>query len=261
MGQTFLNDVQVGQDTRINIGSASHGRYRVPLASTLAFTPAKNVGLVQEFDDRYPILAYETYDGIDVAFDAVLADNTVIDGAVMDVDSNSAAMVVNDPAQNQLIPAIWCNYQGRNLGYQYAAEYAEGLRVSSEPSTSSIKDPTKRNYGFKGTRYFRFTAQKGQKCSIQYNRFVNSPVFHSPDDIASSGSTCTFPTAPFAYSLAGQLTTRNYINVRKNGVNLNGDATLGPVDFTISGTTLTLTVALVSGDVVEAWTAVQATVV
>lgn len=261
MGQTFLNDVQVGVDTRINISTMSHGRYRVPLANTLAFTPKKSVGLVHEFDNRYPLLAYETYEGIGTAFDCVLADNTVIDGAIMDVDSNTASLVVNDPAQNQLIPAIWCNYKGRNLGYQYACEYAEGSRVSAEASVSSIKDPTKRNYGFEGTRYFRVVGQKGQNASIQYNRFVKTPVFPTADDVASTGSSCTFPIAPFAFPLAGQLTTKNYIALRKNGVYLNGDATLGPIDFSIATTVLTLTAALAVGDVIEAWTVVNSTVV
>lgn len=258
MGRSNINDIQVGQDTKISIVSYSHGRKRVPLAQSLAFTPKKAVNIVGEFDDRYPVLTYETYEGVDVNFETLQADQIDLDAMIMDQDPNSA--VINmDPANNGQVN-IYCNYFGRNTAYQYGGEYAERCRLSGQPNTHSLKDATKRNQTFMGTRYFRIEGKTGFKAAIQYTRFVNVPAFVTADDVAMTGSTGVFPNQPFPFPLAPTANngviggTQNYIAAFKNGLPINGNANLGATDFTISVNTMTTAVPTVAGDVIEVYT-------
>lgn len=246
---SVINDIQVGQDTRIDIGSYSHGRKRVPMADSLSFTPAKTVTMIGEFDDRNPVLTFETFDGVDVKFGVTQADQSDVDAMVMDCDPNSPVISVDHSQTGQV--HIWCNYTGRNTGYVYAAEYAEGLRVAGNPTTSSLKSATTKSFDFKGTRYVRVEGKTGQKASIQYNRFVKTPVFATADDIAFVAQVGTFPKLPVALPNYGGATTTPCLSVVKNGTILD------PSKYTITGSTITMVDTLVTGDVVEVWTVTQ----
>lgn len=249
---SLINDIQVGQDTRIDICSYSHGRKRVPMAQSLSFTPNKTVGVVGEFDNRSPVLVYETYEGVDVAFETNLADQVDTDAMIMDVDPNTPVIQM-DHAQTKQV-RVFCNYTGRNTGYIYAAEYAENLRVSSNPSTSTLKDPTKVPYTFKGSRHVKVEGKTGQKCSIQYNRFYKTTAtFVTADDIAFAGQVGTFPKKPVTLPNAGGATTVDNLAVVKNGTKLA--STAFTID-TVAGT-ITMTDTLNSGDIVETWTVTQ----
>lgn len=271
-----INDVQVGLDTKISLVSATHGRKRVPLAQTLTFTPKKTVTPVGEFDDRYPVLTYETYEGATVAFETMQADQIDVDAMIMDLDSNQA-IIVDDPANNQQIRAIYCNFTGRNTGYQYGAEYLEACRLSGNPVSHALKTATKRTQTFEGTRYFRVGGKTGQKAAIQYVRFTNGVASYvTSDDVQmGSNSTGTFPNAPVAYPLPPEEnrgSTQNYISAfwTKSGANvatqLNGNANDGAVDFIITNAVFTLQSnglanipggATSAGDIVEFFVVVQ----
>jgi hypothetical protein len=246
-----INDVVVGQDTRIDICSYSHGRKRVPMAQTLAFTPKKTVNAVGEFDNRSPVLTWEVMDGVDVTLDAVQADQTDLDAMIMDNDPNAPINGVDE--SNGATVRIWCNYKGRNTGYLTAGDWAEGLRVSANPTTASIKDPTKKNYTFVGTRHVKVSGKTGQKCSIQYNRFVNTPAYATTDDIAFVGSVGTFPKKPVQFPIGLGVLVKS-LNVVKNGTALT-ETTDYAID-TNAGT-ITMVVAPIAGDVVETWTVTQ----
>lgn len=271
-----INDVQVGLDTKISMVSATHGRKRVPLAQTLTFTPKKTVTPVGEFDDRYPVLTYETYEGGSVAFETLQADQVDVDAVMMDLDANQA-IIVSDPANHQIVRAIYSNFTGRSTGYQYGAEYLEGCRVSGNPTSHALKTPTKRTQNFEGTRYFRIGGKTGQKAAIQYTRFTDgAPTYATPDDVAMGGhSTGTFPNAPVAYPLPPQEnrgTTQNYISAfwTKSGqsaaTQLNGNSNDGAVDFIITNAIFTLQAnglaaipggATSAGDIIEFFVVVQ----
>lgn len=245
---SIINDIQVGQDTRIDIGSFSHGRKRVAMAQTLSFTPTKSVNVVGEFDNRNPVLVYETYDGVEVAFEANQADQADLDAMIMDQDPNAPVVAMDHSQTGQV--RIWCNYTGRNTGYVYAAEFAEDLRNSANPVNSTLKDPTKRSYTFKGTRYVRVEGKTGQKCSIQYTRFVKTPTYATTEDIAFVASVGTFVKKPCNIPQYGGATNTDNLAVVKNGTKLTS------TDFTIDQVlgTITMAVAPVTGDVVECWT-------
>lgn len=246
---SIINDVQVGQDTRINIQSLSHGRKRVPMVQTMTITPKESAGVIGEFDNRSPVMTYHTYESAEITFEAMKADQADLDCMIMDQDPNEAIVVLNK--ENVKENTIWVNYLGKNTGNKYSAEYLENCVCDTSTTSSTIKDPTKNNYKFLCGRYLRFTGKTGQKCAIQYNRFVNTPLTATPDDIALTGSTGTFPKAPVSVPIPDS-STQNYIRVVKNGTPM----TYG-TDFTIAGLTLTLVVSSVSGDVVECWTVVQ----
>ena len=249
---SIINDVVVGQDTRIDICSYSHGRKRIPMAQTLTFTPKKTVNVVGEFDNRSPVITYETYDGVEVAFEAHQADQTDLDAMIMDEDPNAALIGVAH--ENTAQVRVWANYKGRNTGYGFAAEWAEGLRNHANPVSSTLKDPTKKSYTFTGTVYRRVAGKQGQKCSIQYNRFVNTPGYATADDIAFAGSVGTFPKTPVLIpigNVSGVATTVPALNVVKNGTALTN-----VTDYAITGSTITRVAAPIAGDVVEVWTVI-----
>jgi hypothetical protein len=247
---SIINDIQVGQDTKIEVSSRSHGRKRIPMAQTLGFTPAKTVTQVGEFDNKNPILTFETFDGVEVSFEVMQADQADLEAMVMD-QNPAGNIVAMDQSQTGEV-RIWCNYTGRNTGYVYAAEFAEDLRLSANPSTSTLKDPTKQAYTFKGTRYVRVKGKTGQKCSIQYNRFVNTPTYATADDINFAGSVGTFPKTPVDIPQYGGVTYTDNLAVVKNGTKLTTGFTIDK-----SGKTITMTDAPASGDVVETWTVSQ----
>jgi len=247
---TIINDVQIGKDTRIDICSQSHGRKRVPMAQTLSFTPTKAVTLVGEFDNRYPVTNFETFEGVDVAFEVTMSDQNDVEAMIMDTNLDSN-VIQNDPAQHQPV-TIFCNYTGHNSGYGYAAEYAEGLRVSAFPTTSNLKDATKTPYSFKGTRYLRVAGKKGQKCSIQYDRFTRGtvPVVTADDNPLDSNGAGTFDKLPITLPLAGGANGPNYIRVKKNGQIVESGFTIVSSTFTASG--------IADQDIYEVWTVTQA---
>lgn len=277
MGKSNINDVQVGLDTKISLVSNTKGRKRVPLAQTLAFTPKKAVTAIGEFDNRYPVITYESYEGANVAFETFQADQVDVDAMMMDLDSNQA-IIVEDPANNQVLKAIYCNFIGRNTGYQYGAEYIENCRMSANPTAHAVKSETKRTHTFEGTRYFRVGGKTGQKAAIQYVRFTDgAPVLATPDDVLmGSHTTGSFPNAPVAYPLPveeGRGATQNYISAFRT-VNpstapvvtqLNGNSADGNVDFVITNAIFTLQLNGVggagtnTGDIVEFFVVVQPT--
>jgi hypothetical protein len=265
--RTNINDVQVGNDTKISLVSNTHGRKRLPLAQTCVFTPKKTVTPVGEFDDRYPVLVYETYEGSTVSFETAQADQADLDAMIMDLDPNQA-VIVNDPANHQQLRAIYCNYTGRNSGYQYGFEYAEQCRLSGHPTNNALKTETKRSANFEGTRYFKSTGKTGQKAAIQYVRFTDgTPTFATTDDVLMTNhTTATFPNAPVAYALPAEENrgaTQNYISAWRTPsgtttpIALNGNSADGTVDFTITSTALTLTTPTAAGDIVEFFVVVQ----
>lgn len=274
--RTNINDLQVGLDTKISMVSATHGRKRVPLAQTLSFTPKKTVTPVGEFDDRYPVMTYETYEGATVAFETMQADQVDVDAMIMDLDPNQA-IIVSDPANHQQLRAIYCNFTGRNLGVQYGAEYLEACRLSGNPTSHALKTATKRTQTFEGTRYFRVGGKTGQKAAIQYVRFTDgSPTFATADDVLmGSHLTGTFPNTPIAYPLPPEENrgaTQNYISAfwTKSGANtatqLNGNSNDGAIDFLITNAIFTLqtgglggipTGGTSAGDIVEFFVVVQ----
>src|SRR5208337_3781009 len=86
---TIINDVQVGQNTRINIGSRHYGRKRVPLAGTLSITSKETSGVIPEFDNLNPVLVWNVFDSCDVKFEAPMADQTDIEAMIYDMDPTS----------------------------------------------------------------------------------------------------------------------------------------------------------------------------
>ena len=252
MGRSNVNAVQVGNDTRISLCSQSHGRVRVPLAQTCTFTPKMASGMVGEFDNRFPVMTYGTYEGVTVAFEHFLADNGDINAMIMDTNPFNSVQPMLEAVAVMNQERVWVNYYSPTLGYQYGFDYANRLVMSGNPNSQTIKDPAKITKSFEGAVHFGAVGKTGQVCSLQYVRFVGSaPAFKTPDDILMVGGIGTFPNAPVAIPLPTQANmgvTQNYVDAYKNSAQINGnpvqDGVSGqPVDFTISGTTFTPYVA------------------
>jgi hypothetical protein len=250
-GFTYLNDVQVGQQTQVTLVSHGHGSKRLPVAETFQFKPKKTAGVVQEFDNTHGIMSYETFEGVDVSFSTTQSDQTDKIAMMMDIDPNQTIMM-DDGAQHAQITAMIVNFTGKNSGYKYGALYAEQLRASEDSESLSLKDPAKESLSFMGIWGARFFGKTGQKCSIQYNRLVNTPSFATTTDIAFTGSTATLTATPVAVPQAGYGptgTTLNLISAFKNGQKMNIDSRLGTPDITVTAAVATVAVAPVAGDV------------
>jgi hypothetical protein len=260
-GFTYLNDVQVGQQTQINMVSHGHGYKRLPLAETLSFKPKKTAGIVPEFDNTHGVMSFETFEGIDIAFTTTQADQTDKIAMLMDIDPNQT-ILLDDPAQHAQVTAIFTNFTGKNSGYKYGFVYAEQLRASEASESLSLKDPGKESYSFMGTWGVRAFGKTGQKCSVIYNRLVNTPAFSTSTDIAFTGSTATLTNTAIAVPQAGYTSpsgkTLNILSAFKNGQKMNIDSTLGTPDITVATTTATVAVAPVVGDVWDLFYVAQA---
>lgn len=256
MGGTIINDVQVGQNTRINIQSRHWGRKRVPLAGTLSFTPKETSGVIPEFDNQWPVMVWHVFDSCDVKFEAPQADQTDLEAMIYDMNPSNTYFGFDDARKSYNV--IWCNYYGKNLQYLYAAEYAELCQNHQSDTSVDLKSPLKRTYTFTGGRHLRIMAQQGKApIGIQYTRFVNTPAFSTPDDVALSGSgnvNGVFPYAPQTFQNNGGPVqgTANFIQCLYNGVPFT--------NFTISGVNLTIGQNTAVGDVVEFWTVAAANV-
>jgi len=252
---SIINDVQLGQDTRINIQSYSHGRKRVPMAGTLSFMPKETTGVVGEFDNRYGVTVYHALESVDVKMDITQSDQNDVDAMIMDKDPASTYLGFDEAQKSKNV--IWCNYMGKNRGYLYQADYAEGLVSGTSDSSSDITKPTKRAYAWVGIRHVRIAAKTGSSpLGIQYNRFVHTPAFATADDIALTGGSFTngvFPYAPQTVNNVGPNgVDANYIQCLYNGVPFT--------NFTITGTALVIGQTTVAGDVIEFWTPAAANV-
>ena len=143
MGRSNVNAVQVGMDTKINLGSFSHGRLRVPLAQTCSFTPKLTTAIVGEFDNRFPVMTYGTYEGCTTSFEHFLADTGDVNAMIMDTNPAAVIQPMIEPLAVMNETRLWVNYYSPKLGYQYGCDYANHLVLSGGPNTQTIKDPTK----------------------------------------------------------------------------------------------------------------------
>jgi hypothetical protein len=259
-GFTYLNDVQVGQNTQVNVISRGHGAKRFPMVETFTFKPKKSAGVVQEMDNTRPVASYEVFDGVDINFATTQADQTDKIALMMDIDPNQA-LFKDDPATNVQLTALYVNFTGKNSGFKYGAIYAEQLRAGEDSEALTLKDPAKETLAFVGTWGARFFGKTGQKCYIVYARLVNTPVFSTTTDITLTGSSATMTTAAVAVPEAGygpSGTTLNLISAFKNGQKMNVDARLGTPDITVASTAVTLAAASAAGDVWDVFYIAQA---
>ncbi len=268
MGRSNVNTVQVGQDTKISLLSQTHGRMRVPLAQTFVITPKMNAGVVGEFDNRFPVTGYGTYEGCSVSFEHHQGDIGDVNAMLMDSNPSGPLQSMIEAVAAECVSCCWVNYYSPQLGYQYGFDYVSQIRLQSNPNNQSTKDPTKVTKTFEGLVHVGVIGKTGQKAALQLVRFTASPVnYATADDVALTGSTGTFPNAPVAIPLpaeanlgAGQIYVDAYKINPAAGVmktQLNGNSNNGTVDFTITGSTFTLAVAPTAGDVYEILVAVQ----
>ena len=268
MGRSNVNTVQVGQDTKINLWSQTHGRMRVPLAQTFVVTPKMAAGVVGEFDNRFPVLGYATYEGCGLSFEHHQGDNGDVNAMMMDTNPFGNVQPMIEALAVECESGVWVNYYSPQLGYQYGFDYVSRIRLQANPNNQSTKDPNKVTKTFEGLVHFGMVGKTGQKCAAQLVRFTSTPVaFATFDDVALSGSTGTFPNAPVAIPLPPEANlgaSQLYIDAYKinpaagsTKTQLNGNSNQGTVDFTISGSTFTLAVAPTAGDVYEILVAVQ----
>ena len=259
-GFTYLNDVQVGQNTQVNLVSRGHGAKRLPMGEAFTFKPKKSAGVVQEMDNTRPIASYETFEGVEINFTATQADQTDKIAMMMDIDPNQA-LFKDDPATNVQLTALYVNFTGKNSGNKYGAIYAEQLRANEDSEALNLKDPAKETLAFMGTWGARFFGKTGNKCYIVYARLVNTPVFSTSSDITITGSSATLTTAAVAVPEAGYGptgTTLNLVSAFKNWEKMNVDPRLGTPDITVASTAVTLAAASAVGDVWDVFYIAQA---
>ena len=260
MGRSNVNAIQVGQDTKISICSYSHGRKRVPLAQTFSVTPKLTGGIVGEFDDRFPVMTYGTYEGCTTSFEHFLSDTGDVTAMIMDTNPAENIQPMIEPLAVMNECEVWVNYYSPKLGYQYGCDYVNHLILQGNPNTQTIKDPAKITKSFEGAVHMGFIGKTGQKCALQYTRFVyGTPTFATPDDVAIT-TVGTLPNAAIAFPLPAEANlgpSQNYVDCKKNGTQLNGNSYAGAVDFTLTGSTFAPTVPPTTGDVIEIWTIAQ----
>ena len=263
MGRSNVNAVQVGQDTKISLCSQTKGRLRVPMAQTAVFTPKMSVGMVGEFDDRFPVLTYGTYEGCTTSFEHFQADTGDVNAMIMDTNPFGNIQPMSEALAVMCQEKMWVNYYSPTLGYQYGFDYANKLVLSGNPNSQNIKDPAKITKTFEGAVHIGAIGKTGQACALQYVRFTcGSPAFVTTDDVVMTGGNTTgaFPNVPVAIPLPSEANlgvSQLYVDAYKNGKQINGNSNLGSVDFTITGSNFLPTVAGVATDVFEVMVCVQ----
>lgn len=241
--------IQKGKRTSVHLVSKTHGQQRTTLQQNLTITPAFTAETEGEYGTKKPVLSYGEFQDCEVAFEYDAGDNKVIEAMLMDVNPMSEVIAIL-PDLIQPVQ-LYANDESYATGKVYQGVLVQQMAVSGFPDAGTLVDKQKYTPTFKASY-----AQLVKGAGILYSRIVASGFTGYPtsDDITAAGVgpyTATISSAAKSIPKPDG-TTKNILLVLLNGEVIEDPAAAG---ITVSGTTVTFTDALGTGDVLEVFTA------